>query len=258
MVYACDPIPSGNWGMGIGQEAMQRWRQAQAYCIQRNLAEEARAMKAPRNPWREVLHEALIVNCIYHEKHESDPLQALHDLIAFEIQIALDPAVSAEARALQESGKPLEGGGGAQSVEIDFNGSQPETGTERKVTMNRNEAESVAGLVALFIGRARDAERRADKATTRKYYGLSMREASVWYNAAMAARDVAQDLDPGVTIPDRLAEPVNPGAEELLTEEEVDDIFDRHQCAPAMSFRYHVARDIAKALALKSQAVKPD
>jgi len=57
-----------------------------------------------KNPWQEAVIEALVVDCIYENKHDTNPIKALNDLIQWEHKIALDPAVSAEARALVEQG----------------------------------------------------------------------------------------------------------------------------------------------------------
>lgn len=61
-----------------------------------------------RNAWQDAVIDALVVNCIYTKEHDADPRKALGDLILREQKIALDPAVSAEARALQGSGSNAE------------------------------------------------------------------------------------------------------------------------------------------------------
>lgn len=55
------------------------------------------------NPWKDAVIEACIVNCI--DWDEQDPVKTLAQLIAWEVKIALDPAVSADARALIERGR---------------------------------------------------------------------------------------------------------------------------------------------------------
>lgn len=55
--------------------------------------------------WRDEVIEALVVNCIYSHKHDLNPSLALHDLISWEIRVALDPAVSSDAQALIERGR---------------------------------------------------------------------------------------------------------------------------------------------------------
>lgn len=49
--------------------------------------------------WKEAVIEACIVSCIGFD--ESDPHGTLRNLLHWETQIALDPAVSSQARALQ-------------------------------------------------------------------------------------------------------------------------------------------------------------
>lgn len=65
--------------------------------------EDAPAPKG-KNPWQEAITEALVVNCIYTKEHDDNPQKAIHDLLSWEIKVALDPAVSADARALIEQG----------------------------------------------------------------------------------------------------------------------------------------------------------
>lgn len=55
----------------------------------------------PANPWREAIIDALVVSHIYRAEHEDSPRMALHDLIAWEVTIALDPPVSSGAREMQ-------------------------------------------------------------------------------------------------------------------------------------------------------------
>ena len=40
----------------------------------------------------------------YNEEHDNNPKQALHDIILWNIQIALDPKVSREAQSLIDQG----------------------------------------------------------------------------------------------------------------------------------------------------------
>jgi hypothetical protein len=60
----------------------------------------ARAEKAEQ--FREAVIDALVVSCIYVEEHDTNPRKAINDLICWEQKIALDPAVSSDARALIE------------------------------------------------------------------------------------------------------------------------------------------------------------
>lgn len=55
--------------------------------------------------FRAAVIDALVVDCIYQKEHDTDPRKALSDLIAWEQKIALDPAVSKEARDLIERGR---------------------------------------------------------------------------------------------------------------------------------------------------------
>lgn len=54
--------------------------------------------------WKVALIDALVVNFIYSKEHDIDPRKALNDLINWEQRCALDPAISAEARALIDRG----------------------------------------------------------------------------------------------------------------------------------------------------------
>lgn len=58
------------------------------------------------NPWKDALIDALVVANIYRREHEADPRQALIELIAWEVGMALNPLVSQAARDLVESGRP--------------------------------------------------------------------------------------------------------------------------------------------------------
>lgn len=60
-------------------------------------------LSAPQEPneWQRAVINALIVNHIYTKEHDTDALKALADLVQWEVQMALDPKVSAAARALQ-------------------------------------------------------------------------------------------------------------------------------------------------------------
>lgn len=58
-----------------------------------------------RNEWKDVLIDCAVVNWCYRNEHENDPQKCLAAVIQQEIQFALDPAISAEARALIERGR---------------------------------------------------------------------------------------------------------------------------------------------------------
>lgn len=55
--------------------------------------------------WRVAVTEALIVDCIYRKEHVSDPELAVRDLCEWEQKMALDPAISVEARQLRDTYK---------------------------------------------------------------------------------------------------------------------------------------------------------
>jgi hypothetical protein len=57
------------------------------------------------NPWKDAIIDALVVDCIYRKGHEDDPRGALQELITWDTKMALDPAVSKEARDLIERGR---------------------------------------------------------------------------------------------------------------------------------------------------------
>jgi len=53
--------------------------------------------------WRDAIIDALVIAHIYRAEHDDDPRKALHDLLAWEVSVALDPLVSADARALRDA-----------------------------------------------------------------------------------------------------------------------------------------------------------
>ena len=55
--------------------------------------------------WRETVIDGLVVAHIYQAKHDAEPKQALHDLICWEVMVALDPRVSSDAEALIQRGR---------------------------------------------------------------------------------------------------------------------------------------------------------
>lgn len=42
MVWGVSPIPPGRWGLGISQQAIYDWRQAERWCLSRNFQEAAK------------------------------------------------------------------------------------------------------------------------------------------------------------------------------------------------------------------------
>jgi hypothetical protein len=70
--------------------------------------------------WKEAVIDATVVDWIFTKAHERDPRKAVNDLLAWQQQIALDPAVSKEAHELHGQIKDLKE---AISTErIDHNG----------------------------------------------------------------------------------------------------------------------------------------
>lgn len=57
------------------------------------------------NPWREAIIDQLVCLHIYRREHDDNPRMALHDLLAWEVTIALDPLVSSGARELIQRGR---------------------------------------------------------------------------------------------------------------------------------------------------------
>lgn len=60
--------------------------------------------KAEVDKWRNAVIDELMSCHIYRREHEADPRKALHEVITWNCRVALDPAVSAEARALMVRG----------------------------------------------------------------------------------------------------------------------------------------------------------
>lgn len=56
--------------------------------------------KRSRVSFKSVVIDALVTSHIYQAEHETDPRKALHDLLCWETQVALDPAVSQAAQQL--------------------------------------------------------------------------------------------------------------------------------------------------------------
>lgn len=57
------------------------------------------------NPWRDAVHDALVVAHILSAENAEDPRKAINDLLSWESAVALDPSVSSGARDLIERGK---------------------------------------------------------------------------------------------------------------------------------------------------------
>lgn len=56
------------------------------------------------NEWKIALIEELVVIGIYNDSHENNPKKALHDIICWNVDVALDPKVSDRAMDLVEQG----------------------------------------------------------------------------------------------------------------------------------------------------------
>ena len=88
----------------IERELSRRELNSMIDAAQRRIAElEARLASADK--WREAIDQALIVACIGTAEPHDDPKERLAKLIDWETKIALDPAVSSEARALIARGQ---------------------------------------------------------------------------------------------------------------------------------------------------------
>lgn len=62
-------------------------------------------MSGEVNPWRDaVLHELAVAHSLL-SSHESNPRKAVQDAISWNVQVALDPLVSSDAKALMERGR---------------------------------------------------------------------------------------------------------------------------------------------------------
>ncbi|ATS92373.1 hypothetical protein DLP05_125 [Stenotrophomonas phage vB_SmaS_DLP_5] len=60
---------------------------------------------ATAHAYMKAVDDELVVRHILDDKNGADPKQALHDICSWDVQVALDPAVSADARRLIEQGK---------------------------------------------------------------------------------------------------------------------------------------------------------
>lgn len=54
--------------------------------------------------WKEVVINAAIVSWCYKREHETNPQLALHDVVCIEVDYALDPRISTDARELERRG----------------------------------------------------------------------------------------------------------------------------------------------------------
>lgn len=56
------------------------------------------------DPWREAVIDRLVALNALGPRNENDPRQAVEDIVYWETAIALDPAVSSDAAALEDAG----------------------------------------------------------------------------------------------------------------------------------------------------------
>ena len=59
-------------------------------------------------PWKSAVIDQLVIAHIFTAEHESDPLKAIQDLLAYHTEIAVDPRVSGAAATLVEQAKAEE------------------------------------------------------------------------------------------------------------------------------------------------------
>lgn len=64
-----------------------------------------RAAIPSADAFREAVIDELVVSHIYTAKHDADPRLAIHDAIAWNVAVALDPQVSASAQDLLDQGR---------------------------------------------------------------------------------------------------------------------------------------------------------
>lgn len=66
------------------------------------MSEQDRILAAHNCAWKDAIIDAAVVDWVYCKEHETDPRKAVNDLLAWQAQIALDPAVSKEAANLHQ------------------------------------------------------------------------------------------------------------------------------------------------------------
>ena len=65
-------------------------------------------LEADDGPWKAAVIDQLVIAHILTAEHESDPLKAIQDLLAYHADIAVDPRVSGAAAKLVEQAKAEE------------------------------------------------------------------------------------------------------------------------------------------------------
>ena len=68
----------------------------------------ALVLEADDGPWKAAVIDQLVIAHILTAEHESDPLKAIQDLLAYHTDIAVDPRVSGAAAGLVEQAKAEE------------------------------------------------------------------------------------------------------------------------------------------------------
>ena len=68
----------------------------------------ALVLEADDGPWKSAVIDQLVIAHILTAEHESDPLKAIQDLLAYHADIAVDPRVSGAAATLVEQAKAEE------------------------------------------------------------------------------------------------------------------------------------------------------
>ena len=81
------------------------WAAAWSKATARAEASLAEPQPDADGPWKTAVIEQLIIAHILTAEHESDPLKALQDLLAYHTEIAVDPRVSGAAAKLVEQAK---------------------------------------------------------------------------------------------------------------------------------------------------------
>ena len=76
--------------------------EAQKLFLERNALKN---QVAELQKWKDTVIDELICVWVYQKIHETDPKKAVSDLISWHIEVALDSAVSSDARKLIERGK---------------------------------------------------------------------------------------------------------------------------------------------------------
>lgn len=85
---------------GVGVDAFLRL----AHTVRSRAAHPPRAPSVapePPNPWKDAVIDGLVVSWVLKDGHETNPRQALADLIGASVMQALDPAISKQARDMQ-------------------------------------------------------------------------------------------------------------------------------------------------------------